>query len=273
VRAVAVLVAIGCGGGGGGAPAPAAPGAPWRAATAAEPLLGRLPAGADLLVEIDLARLRANPVVGSLATRVFSDAPAVVRIAGVDVAVEPGVGARADVLVLASYAVGTPEARSVVLAVIGDEIVEVTDPVDVGASVADDADLLEIRARAMPTAADGAIARIAARLDPDARRGLAAELGVDLAPAELSMWADVADDLAVIAVIDSPGAGDAAAAELRRWLDDLAEVDAVRLLGLTPAVRDARIAPHADGLRAIGLVGPRRLARAVGRARTFLDTP
>src|SRR5688572_33002013 len=35
-----------------------------RPATAGTPLLALLPAGADVVVELDLARLRANPTVG-----------------------------------------------------------------------------------------------------------------------------------------------------------------------------------------------------------------
>jgi hypothetical protein len=66
----AVLVACGaCGRGG----KPAAPAVPTKPQTLAERALGMLPDGAQIVIELDLARLRANAVVGEVATRVFAD--------------------------------------------------------------------------------------------------------------------------------------------------------------------------------------------------------
>jgi len=75
--AVAALVvaglAIGCGGGRGKPPALSAK--LEHPETQAEKLLALLPPGAQLVVEVDLARLRANPVVGALVTKLVTGAP------------------------------------------------------------------------------------------------------------------------------------------------------------------------------------------------------
>ncbi|HWU86635.1 MAG TPA: hypothetical protein VN253_05150, partial [Kofleriaceae bacterium] len=69
VLAAAVLVAA-CG----GAPkrAAAAPALAPAPVTAAERILAMLPQGAQIVVEVDLARLRANPVVGAVVTRALA---------------------------------------------------------------------------------------------------------------------------------------------------------------------------------------------------------
>jgi hypothetical protein len=145
-----------------------------------------------------------------------------------------------------------------------------------------DAELRALRAAAMPAQADGAVVRITARLGFDARVALAAAVGVDVAPATLSVWADVADDLAVIARLGAgaeAGAGaetDARAevAALREMAADalgaVAGLPASRRLGVAPAVRAATLTAGDDGVAVIALIGPRRLARAVDRARAAL---
>ncbi len=71
--AVAVaVVAVACGGGG-AAPAAVAPAAPPPTGT--ERLLAMLPQGAQIVVEVDLARLRANPVIGAVVTRALIEPP------------------------------------------------------------------------------------------------------------------------------------------------------------------------------------------------------
>ena len=59
--------------------------------------------------------------------------------------------------------------------------------------------------------------RITARLPFDARVALARQTGFDAAPAQLSLWADVADDVAIVVDADAadPGDHDAKAAGRR----------------------------------------------------------
>ena len=59
-----VLLAIAAACGGSGAPAAVSPAEPPPTGTLR--LLAMLPQGAQIVVEVDLARLRANPVVGAV---------------------------------------------------------------------------------------------------------------------------------------------------------------------------------------------------------------
>jgi len=61
--AVAFAAGLSCGG---EQPVPVAPAAAAAPATVAERMLAMLPQGAQVVVELDLARLRANPVVGEI---------------------------------------------------------------------------------------------------------------------------------------------------------------------------------------------------------------
>nr|MBA3392240.1 hypothetical protein [Deltaproteobacteria bacterium] len=123
--AVAALVvaalAIGCGGGRGKPPALSA--RIEQPETQAEKLLALLPPNAQLVVEVDLARLRANPVVGALLTKLVTgprspasagslhlgaplDLPA--DVSGSPLAV-------AELVILAAYGVGTANAATISL--------------------------------------------------------------------------------------------------------------------------------------------------------------
>src|SRR5262245_53853887 len=84
------------------------PGAAEPAAPQAVPerMLAMLPQGAQVVVEIDLARLRANPIVGDVVTRALagrSELPAGVPAPPL---------AAADQVVLAAYGVGTAQAAT-----------------------------------------------------------------------------------------------------------------------------------------------------------------
>ncbi len=298
VALVLALALAGCGGAadaGGGALGPGPIAVPPRAATAGEPLLALLPAGADVIVEIDLARLRANPVVGEIAAAWLAGAEVAVPLSGD--AVEPALLRVADAVVLAAYRVGTADAATLTLlagaAVPGDAVpgarVIAAGVLAVGpAALLDDASaaaagarevepaLRALRATAMPAQAEGATLRVTARLGFDARIALASALGADVAPATLSVWGDVADDLAVIARVDGAGErGEVAAlrAMIARTVEGVAALPAVRLLGLAPSLRAVRLSTDEDGVDVVGLIGPRRLARAARRARAALSLP
>jgi hypothetical protein len=253
----AIFVVIGGCGGGRDAAAPAAPLEtiiPWRAATAGDAVLARLAPEPDLIVELDLARLRAAERLDAL---------------------EPVLGVPLDgasTVVLASYQVGTDEAATVTVV----DGVVAAGPPELAAGDGVGEDRLVLRARAMPEQAEAAVVRITAALDRPAREAAVAELGVAVAPEELSVWGDVVDDLAVVAWIGAPGEIDAIVTSVRARLDALAGERAVSLLGLAPSVREVRITPAADEVRLVGLVGPRRLERAATRARSYLkieETP
>ena len=79
---------------------------PARAPTAGDAVLAQLPGGADLLVELDLARLRGNPTVGALAEQLLAD-PAAGLVLSTDAPL-----ARADSVVIAGYDLGTSGAHT-----------------------------------------------------------------------------------------------------------------------------------------------------------------
>lgn len=248
--------------------------APTRTLTAGDRLLARAPAGAALLLEIDLARLRANPTIGAMVSA-FIDGQAALPVA------LPARLAGADAVLIAAYRIGSPEATAITIVEGGvrpDEAIALdgrvwalTDEGETaallataagGASMASDAAMLALRAQAMPSGAEGASLRLAARLDGPARKNLTATLGLGPAPTTISLWADVADDLAVIAHL---GDGADQAATLRALRDRLAGLAEVRALGVAPSVTAVTIARDPAGARAVLVIGPARLARAVAR--------
>ncbi|MEJ7599950.1 MAG: hypothetical protein WKG01_18735 [Kofleriaceae bacterium] len=99
----AVVAVIACGGR--SKPVKQAALAP-RPDTVPERMLAMLPQGAQVIVEIDLARLRANPVVGALIVRALDGGTQLPTDAPL---------ATADHFVLAAYGVGTSQAATVTL--------------------------------------------------------------------------------------------------------------------------------------------------------------
>lgn len=264
------------------APDPEVATAPARAATAGDRLMARVPAGAQLVLEVDLARLRANPAVGALVTGLVDGDAALPG------PLPPLTGA--DAMVLAAYRLGTAEATAITVVeggtaprdaiALDDRVWAIADEgqtarllaVGAGApSLAGDGALRVVRDQAMPAAADGASVRVAARLDETARRGLGVSLDlVDPPPATISLWADVADDLAVIVRLgDDPGQ----AATLRAVQARLAALPELGLLGVRPAVTAATIARDPAGARGVLVIGPGRLARAVARWQAHREAP
>jgi hypothetical protein len=117
----------------------------------------------------------------------------------------------------------------------------------------------------MPAAAQGASLRIAADLPFDARLALAKRLEVDVVPEWISVWLDVADDLAGVALLG--GGADADAHDLvtavSRLRDRMAAADSVKRVGLDALIENVRVQIAGPDARVVLVVGPRRLARLV----------
>jgi hypothetical protein len=251
--------------------------------TAGADLLSLLPAGANIVAEIDVSRLRGNPI----------SAPLLALLTAAERGPEPvflGVGAeiwaRADVVVLAAYEAGRHDAGTLIVArgagLVDLEVraqrldgstIAMGPPAllsrlaatEAGHSLAADSQLLDLRALAMPEKATGAALRVVARLEFDSRVRLASTLDLDAVPATLSLWGDVADDLALVAVLagnddkESQELAHAAVAMRKR----LARDSLLRGLALTHLLDGVDIGTGPDGARVIFIVGPQQLARTV----------
>jgi hypothetical protein len=300
-RAIAVIAA--CAAACGGPPKQGATSAATPApVAAADRILAILPQGAQVVVELDLARLRANPVVGEVVTRALAAGmplPGAEDPSGAaDAASSPL--AAADLVVLAAYGVGTAAAATVT-------VLAATQPVAGAAKLAGgfhalgpaawtaqlaeraamlEADgliraqpeLLALRDRAMPAKAPGASLRVTARLPFDARIALAQQTGLAAAPAQLSIWGDVADDLAIVVEADAADPGDRRAQQaaarlevaLRGALASLAAEPIVRALGLPRSLDGAKLAVRGTWVRAVIAIGPSHLQRVAARASALL---
>lgn len=296
--ALALALAAGCGGGDKKAAEPALE-LPERAPTSGEELLALAPAGADAVLEVDFGRIRANPVVGELFAAITGgDAAALSAEGRLDLA------SAADLLVVASYEIGDGDPERLVL-LRGPRTASIANAIDLGDGVVALADkemearlgavragtepklstdraLLKIRALAMPEGAKAAALRISARLDFDARIAVARALELDDVPISVSVWGDVIDDLAVIALVNgvSAGEGKRLATALARVRDRLAAIPQVRAAGLGPVVRGAEVSGGGVAARLVLLIGPNRLARmaailsrALERAQKRADEP
>lgn len=283
---------------------PAAPVAavPPKPLEGTERVLALLPDGAQLVVEVDLARLRGNKVVGEVATRALAQLGADAKLPGLPVSVAGSPIASADAIVLAAYGVGSAHQATVTVLQtktdvpgstrIDDDLValgpdEWTGQLQARAAIArttplkPNAELMALRAHAMPQGASGGVLHVTARLPFDARVALARETGLDSAPARLSMWGDVADDLAIVCDADAIDPGEKAAKDsshrlahtFRTTLVALADEPVVRALGVPNSLADARLIAQGTWVRAIIAIGPRHLERAVERANALLGAP
>lgn len=270
-----------------------------KPATSGDRIMALLPDGAQVIIEIDLARLRRNSVVGKLVTDVLTG-PDLPGIAG-KVSLSPL--AHADALVLASYGIGTSSAATVtVLATteavpnsvsLGNGLVALgpetwTAQLEARAAIAGTGEatkigaakeLLALRDHAMPPGAPGAAVRLTARLSFDARVALARQTGLDAPPAEISIWGDVVDDLAIIVDANAVDPGDKKAKQptkrlengVRTILAGLAGEPALQALGLPSSLAGARIVAKGNWVRAIIAIGPSHLQRVVQRAAAMLE--
>jgi hypothetical protein len=267
--------------------------------TLAERMIALLPDGVEVLVEIDLARLKANPAVGAVATQALAVLGEDAKLPGIDVVVQGSPLAQADLVVLAAYGVGTAQAASVVLLAtkaevtngvkLADGIValgpaEWTSQLQARAGIAEHTaiapslSLMPLRDHATPAKAPGAVLRVTAQLPFDARVSLTRQTGLETTPAQLSIWADFVDDFAVIIDADAADPGDKQAKDaanrlagaFKGMLASLANDPALRALGVTSALREAHMVTERTWVRTIITVGPRQLQRAVERARAML---
>ena len=314
---IAAAVAAGAAGAAAAAGAAGCGGSPKRAApevvpepapaTPVERILAMLPQGAQVVVEVDLARLRANPVVGAVVTRALS---AGTQLPGMALATPaggeageagPSPLAAADAVVLAAYGVGTSGAAAVTLLASKEPVagatkvaadIYVIGPEAWAAQIAQRAALLEggdpiraqpellaLRGHAMPAKAPGASLRVTARLPFDARIALARQAGVEAAPAQLSIWGDVVDDLAIVIDADATDPGDRRGRKavarletaLRGALVSLADEPAARALGVPRSLVNAKLVVRGTWVRAIIAIGPEHLKRIAARASALLE--
>jgi len=276
---------------------PTAPEVPTRARTAGDDILPSLPVGADLVIELDLARLRANAVVGPVVAAVAAlpgkRVQEIARAGGAVATLAVALVGGADAAVVAAYRVGSPEAVTLVAVRGGDALPGATElggglrlagpeawvarvrkvMAETEPGLDDDAELMVTRTRAMPAKASGAWLRVAARFGFDARVEMASRFDLDVAPATVSIWADVADDLALVAVLGGGNAEEvqSLAGALERTRDRATRDPVIRSLGLAPPVAATRIDRGDDVARAIFLVGPHRLERVAARAVKLLS--
>jgi hypothetical protein len=252
-------------------------------------LLADVPDGADVLVELDLGRLYANPTVGAVAKRALAAPAADVTLPGFIVPQGAAPLARATMVVMAAYAVGTHDAATVTIIATKGEVpngVAIADgvvalgPPELVARVKDaaagrtgaitgDHAMMVTRARAMPDGAPGATLRATARLGMDARVALQPLIGADLAPASLSLWADVADDAALVAIVDghddAGGGGQRLYVALERMRVALAGSTSLLQLGLAPVIREATFVRSGDVVKVVATIGPKRLNELVAK--------
>ncbi|MDX2091807.1 MAG: hypothetical protein SFX73_28355 [Kofleriaceae bacterium] len=281
--------------------------------TAADKILPLLPDGAQVVIEVDLARLRANALVGPLVIKALSTdglpaLPGYVPMSPLSTA---------EAIVLASYGVGTPNAATLTIVAtkqpvpggtrLAEDLValgpsewtaqlearaaigglglgarsneEIADAY-ASAGIAASPELLRLRDHAMPPKAPGASLRITARLPFDARVSLARQTGLPSAPAQVSVWADVVDDFAIVVDADAADPGDNKTgraakqleASVRGLLAAAAAEPAVKLLGIPASLNNAKTIAQGTWVRTIIAIGPERLQRVVQRATAYLDT-
>ena len=265
-------------------------------------MLALLPDGAQVVVELDLARLRANAAVGPLATAALAQLGTGGRVPGLPLTVVGSPLASADAVVLAAYGVGTTEAATVTVIATKSDVPRATrlapDLVAVGpdewtSQLATRAqlaaqhpltipdELMKLRQHAQLQGSTGAVLRVTAQLSFDARVALARLTGLDAAPARISLWGDVADDLVIVLDADATDPGDQAnkgaakrlAHTIRGAIAALGDAPFVRSLGVGQSLDEARLIAQGTWVRAIVAVGPSHLARVVERARAMLGTP
>ncbi|MBA3500069.1 MAG: hypothetical protein M4D80_30415 [Myxococcota bacterium] len=291
------LVVIACGGGGKRAKTSKPDPLP-EPKTITDKIVHLLPHGAQIVVEIDLARLRGNAVIGETLTKALA-APMNMPS---DLPTPPL--AAADAVVFASYGIGTSNAATIaVIATTKDvpDATRISTGADIGiwamgpsewvrqlearaalslgkTPVIAPPELLRLRERSMPEKAPGASLRVTARLPFDARVALAKDSGLESAPAQISIWADVVDDFVIVIDADAVDPGEKATKKstarleklIRHALRSVAEEPKMRALGLSSSISRARLAAGGSWIRTIIAVGPAHLRRVIERANTFL---
>jgi hypothetical protein len=278
--ALLCLALLACGGSSGPATAPL----PVRATTAGQSLLSFAPLGADLLLEVDLSRLRQNAVVGGLLSAVAAP--------GSDQRVD--LLQQAEVALLCVYDIGGVPKQLILLRaedenlagteVLAENIFAVGDSKLVSRaagiqssedSMLADRELLRIRETVMPAEAKSASLRVSVRLDFDARVQIASKLSLSDVPVSIALWGDVVDDMALVAHLASDEAEDVP--RLERAILGLrgrfAKNALLRFVGLSVPIREAKVRGQAKVVKVTLLVGPKRLQYVVGRLLKYLSRP
>ncbi len=259
---------------------------PQRSTTAGDALLSSVPTGADLLLEIDLARLRNNAVVGTILASVAApEAIAeehLLRDANTMLVCVYGVGDGAKQLIVLQahsgvelnqaaaigggrYAVGDPSLVSRAVALGGGS----------GESMLEDEEFLRLRSSVMPAEAKWAAVRAVARLDFDARVAVASKVHMSEVPVSLALWGDVVDDLAIVVHV----VGEEAASHERlhhamlSLRSRIAKKPYVRFLGLTTPLGNARITRSDSRVQLVFVLSPKRLALLAERLMRQLQQP
>jgi hypothetical protein len=124
----------------------------------------------------------------------------------------------------------------------------------------------------MPAKAQGAAIRGAARLDFNARVALARRLNLDAVPVSISLWGDVADDLALVAVLGAENANEAKelATAAEHFRDRLAGHPALVKFAVGNLLRRAHVEVKGKTARVMLVIGPQRLARTVAKLKGAL---
>jgi len=272
----ALPLAAACGGSDSSRPLPPLNRAERAARTyhsAGDELLVFAPKGAQLVVEVDLRRLRENTVIGGL-----------VRAASA----VPGVGAPtfdavrdADAFVLCAYELGTATAQTLtivrsdelakvakrgrladgVVAVGNEKMLERASETRKELSMASDLAFLETRDRAVPDKAPGAALRVTAQFDFDARVSMSRLLDLSSVPTWVSIWGDVVDDLAIVAQLGAENSKEAR--ELgkasKAWLERMTGHELVKELVVGYLAHDVQVRVLSRAAALVLVIEPRRL--------------
>lgn len=272
--ATLALSMLACGSGPGRATSE--PSAPIRSATAGDAIWERLPAGADLVLEVDLKRLRANAVVGRLFEVISPPEP--LR--------ESDLLHKADLMVLAIYDMGSTAKQLIILRgdklgnlampTLGPSSLALGDPELVrqaeglqatSRTMAEDRELWHMRAMPMPAEAPAAALRVVTRIGFDARVLIASKLALSDVPVAMSVWADVVDDLAIVAELHSEDRD--SAKRLQRALVGLrkrmASLTFLRVVGVSPALLATQVTRSGSIVRLVFVLRPKRLRVVVKR--------
>jgi hypothetical protein len=238
--------------------------------------LASAPIGADLLLELDLKRLRDNPIVGNVLARVASpDNEATIDLLK-----------QAEVALLCVYDIGEAPRQLIVLR---SQAEELPGTVALGAhlfavgdaqllslaagiqgpeqSMLADVEILRLRDEVMPAEAKNASLRVSVRLDFDARVAIASKVSMSEVPVAFALWGDVVDDMALIAhlasdeVVEAPRLERAIVAVRKR----IAAHAFSRSLGLSRPMLDARVTRDDKVVKVVVVLGPKRLQYVVDR--------
>ena len=251
-----------------------------RAQTGSETLLEFVPDSADAVFEVEVAHLRENQKVGDLVAAIIGEQN------------DAGVLAQSQRLVICSFGIGDKVQQLVLVEAKGSALsteggTQIADSVFafgppellalVGAvqqkkqkAMIKDLGFLRLRAAAMPEKAGAAGVRATARLGFDARVALANALDVDSVPTSFSVWADVADDAALIAILaaEDPVAARQLARSVSRLRDRL-RLSTIGRLGpmasLLANTDNAEIEVVKRSVRIVWVLPPSRLSHLIGQ--------